>query len=97
MGIAPDMLPRLFELFTQADRSLAHSQGGLGIGLSLVRSLVQLQGGRVTAHSEGLGRGSEFAVYLPLRLAGQQEEPAKKRAELRTVPQATPRTAKTPD
>ena len=97
MGIAPDMLPQVFELFTQADRSLAHSQGGLGIGLSLVRSLVQLQGGRVTAHSEGLGRGSEFVVYLPLRSAGHQEEPAKKRADLRAVTQAAPRTAKAPD
>ena len=97
MGIAPDMLPQVFELFTQADRSLAHSQGGLGIGLSLVRSLVQLQGGRVTAHSEGLGRGSEFVVYLPLGSAGHQEEPAKKRADLRAVTQAAPRTAKAPD
>ena len=88
LGIAPEMLPRVFELFTQADRSLAHSQGGLGIGLSLVRSLVQLHGGRVTAHSDGPGRGSEFVVYLPLRSAGQQEEPAKKRVDLRARPQA---------
>src|SRR5688572_9986084 len=59
------MLPRVFDLFTQADRSLAHKEGGLGIGLSLVRSLVELHGGRVTAHSEGTDRGSEFTVYLP--------------------------------
>jgi two-component system CheB/CheR fusion protein len=66
IGISPEMLPRVFDLFTQADRSLAHSQGGLGIGLSLVRSLIELHGGRVVASSEGLGKGSEFSVFLPL-------------------------------
>ncbi len=66
MGISPEMLPRVFDLFAQADRSLAHSQGGLGIGLSLVRSLVELHGGRVMASSDGLGKGSEFSVFLPL-------------------------------
>ena len=66
IGIAPEMLPRVFDLFTQADHSLAHSQGGLGIGLSLVRSLVELHGGRVEASSDGLGKGSEFSVRLPL-------------------------------
>lgn len=66
IGISPEMLPRVFELFTQADRSLAHSQGGLGIGLSLVRSLAELHGGRVAASSGGLGKGSEFSLYLPL-------------------------------
>jgi signal transduction histidine kinase len=68
MGIAPDMLPRVFDLFTQADRSLAHAQGGLGIGLSLVRSLVELHGGRATARSDGPGQGSEFTVCLPARM-----------------------------
>ncbi|MGH8288553.1 MAG: ATP-binding protein [Steroidobacteraceae bacterium] len=66
VGISAEMLPRVFDLFSQADRSLAHSQGGLGIGLSLVRSLIELHGGRVAASSDGLGKGSEFAVYLPL-------------------------------
>jgi two-component system CheB/CheR fusion protein len=66
IGISAEMLPRVFDLFTQADHSLAHSQGGLGIGLSLVRSLIELHGGRVMAKSEGLGKGSEFSVYLPL-------------------------------
>ncbi|MGH8299231.1 MAG: ATP-binding protein [Steroidobacteraceae bacterium] len=66
IGISAEMLPRVFDLFTQADHSLAHSQGGLGIGLSLVRSLVELHGGRVVASSDGLGKGSEFSVYLPL-------------------------------
>lgn len=69
IGISAEMLPRVFDLFSQADRSLAHSQGGLGIGLSLVRSLVELHGGRVAAESNGLGKGSEFAVYLPLEAA----------------------------
>jgi signal transduction histidine kinase len=65
MGIAPEMLPRIFELFSQGERTLDRSQGGLGIGLTLVRRLVELQGGTVQAFSEGLGRGSEFAVRLP--------------------------------
>lgn len=64
-GISRDMLPRVFDLFTQVDPTLDHAEGGLGIGLSLVRSLVELHGGRVAAHSDGLGRGSEFVVRLP--------------------------------
>jgi signal transduction histidine kinase/integral membrane sensor domain MASE1/ActR/RegA family two-component response regulator len=67
IGIAPELLPRVFEMFTQADRSLARSKGGLGIGLTLVRRLVELHGGTVTAHSDGVGRGSEFLVRLPAR------------------------------
>jgi PAS domain S-box-containing protein len=66
VGLAPELLPQVFELFTQADSSLARSRGGLGIGLTLVRALVELHGGRVTAHSDGLGKGSEFVVRLPL-------------------------------
>ncbi len=65
-GIAPDLLPRIFDLFVQEDRSLVRSHGGLGIGLTLVRSLVERHGGRVEARSEGLGNGSEFIVHLPL-------------------------------
>jgi two-component system CheB/CheR fusion protein len=65
-GIDSELLPRLFDLFTQADRSLAHSQGGLGIGLSLVRTLVELHGGSIVAHSAGRGSGSEFTVRMPL-------------------------------
>jgi signal transduction histidine kinase len=67
VGISPEMLARVFDLFTQADRSLARSQGGLGIGLALVRSLVGLHGGSVRAASEGPGRGSEFVVTLPVQ------------------------------
>jgi PAS domain S-box-containing protein len=65
-GIEGDLVPRLFELFAQADRSLAHSQGGLGIGLSLVRTLVEMHGGQVSMRSEGRSRGSTFDVRIPL-------------------------------
>jgi CheY-like chemotaxis protein len=66
IGIAQEMLPHVFEMFTQVDGTHRRSQGGLGIGLTLVRSLVQLHGGSVTAASDGIGRGSEFQVRLPL-------------------------------
>jgi PAS domain S-box-containing protein len=66
VGIAPEILPTVFDLFTQADRSLARSEGGLGIGLTVVRTLTEMHGGRVSALSEGLGKGSEFVVRLPL-------------------------------
>ena len=65
VGIPAEMLPRLFELFTQVDRSLNRSQGGLGIGLALVRRLTEMHGGTVEASSEGPGKGSEFVVRLP--------------------------------
>ena len=65
IGIAPELLPRIFELFTQAQRSLDRSQGGLGIGLCLVQRLVELHGGTVAVHSV-LGSGSEFAIRLPV-------------------------------
>ena len=64
-GIAPDMLPRVFDLFAQADRSLERKKGGLGIGLTLVRHIVELHGGSVDAHSAGLDQGAEFVVRLP--------------------------------
>jgi signal transduction histidine kinase len=69
IGISPDLLPRIFDLFTQGDQGLDRSVGGLGIGLTLVRTLVEMHGGRVEARSEGVGKGSEFVVRLPL-LAG---------------------------
>src|SRR6202795_3869788 len=65
VGIAPEILPRIFDLFTQVERSLDRSQGGLGIGLALVQRLVEMHGGTVTA-SSALGQGSEFAVRLPV-------------------------------
>jgi PAS domain S-box-containing protein len=66
IGIAAEMMPRLFTLFAQASPALERSEGGLGIGLSLVRGLVELHGGSVTAHSSGPGYGAEFTVRLPM-------------------------------
>ena len=66
IGIAPEHLKQVFDLFSQIDRSRHQSQNGLGIGLALVRCLVEMHGGRIEAHSAGLGQGSEFIVYLPL-------------------------------
>lgn len=65
-GISADMLPRVFDLFAQVDHTLARAQGGLGIGLSLVKKLVELHGGDIRADSRGLGQGSRFTVRLPL-------------------------------
>jgi PAS domain S-box-containing protein len=76
MGIAPEMIPHLFELFTQADQSLDRAQGGLGIGLSLVQNLVQMHGGTVTASSQGPGTGSEFVVELPAWTGSTSPPPA---------------------
>lgn len=74
-GIAPEFLPHIFDLFAQADQSLDRSQGGLGIGLTLVKHLVELHGGRVEARSEGTGRGTEVAVFLPARQAAPEAMP----------------------
>jgi len=68
IGISTDMLQEIFELFTQGERTLDRAQGGLGIGLSLVKTVVELHGGSVSAASEGPGRGSEFALRLPCLL-----------------------------
>jgi len=65
LGIPREMLGKVFELFTQVDSTLEKAQGGLGIGLTLVRRLVEMHGGSVEAHSEGTGKGSEFTVRLP--------------------------------
>ena len=65
VGLAPELLPRVFDMFAQADR--ARAAGGLGIGLALAKMLVELHGGRIEARSDGPGRGSEFAVRLPLK------------------------------
>ena len=66
VGIAQDQLPRIFELFTQVDATMERSQGGLGIGLTLVKTLVEMHGGNVEAESKGIGRGSTFRVRLPV-------------------------------
>jgi PAS domain S-box-containing protein len=77
IGIAADMLPRIFEIFTQADRSLERTQGGLGIGLMLVKQLTEMHGGLVRASSEGVGRGSEFVVTLPVNTAPEPASAAR--------------------
>jgi PAS domain S-box-containing protein len=75
LGIPAPMLPRVFEMFAQVDRTLKRAQGGLGIGLALARSLVEMHGGRIEAYSSGLNQGSEFVVRIPLS-AGTPEAPA---------------------
>jgi signal transduction histidine kinase len=66
IGIAPELPPQIFTLFVQAYRSLDRSQGGLGIGLSVVKRLVEMHAGRIIARSDGVGRGSTFQIRLPL-------------------------------
>jgi PAS domain S-box-containing protein len=75
-GIAPTLLPRVFELFAQAERTLDRSQGGLGIGLTLVKLLVEMHGGCVEARSAGLGQGAEFIVRLPITEGAARDDPA---------------------
>ncbi len=75
IGISCEDLPHVFDMFRQLDHSLEKSQGGLGIGLSLVRRLVELHGGTVNAHSEGRGKGSEFVVTLPIATAAPKARP----------------------
>jgi two-component system CheB/CheR fusion protein len=77
IGIAPDLLPRVFEQFVQAASGLARPKGGLGLGLALVKGIAELHGGTVSARSEGLGRGSEFAVNLPLATPPEAAAPAR--------------------
>jgi len=84
IGIAPEVLPRLFDMFFQAERRTKESQGGLGIGLSLVRRLVELHDGRIEVHSDGPGTGSEFIVWLP-RLEEDRNDVALEKPERQTV------------
>lgn len=76
IGIAPDQLPRIFEMFTQADTSLERTQSGLGIGLTLVKNLVEMHEGTVEARSPGIGKGSEFIVRLPAIAEPAAPEPS---------------------
>jgi PAS domain S-box-containing protein len=88
IGIRPDMLPKVFELFTQADRSLERAHGGLGIGLTLVKRLVEMHGGTVEARSQGQDHGSEFVVRLPVleKELGQQQPPAQEEGSKTAIP-----------
>ncbi|KQT10880.1 hybrid sensor histidine kinase/response regulator [Ramlibacter sp. Leaf400] len=89
-GIDPAFLPHIFDLFAQADQSLDRSQGGLGIGLTLVKHLVELHGGTVDATSEGVGKGTEVSVTLPARLAEAGEAQPASIAPIKPVtPQPT--------
>lgn len=88
IGIAPELLPKIFDLFMQGRRTLARSEGGLGIGLTLVKRLVALHGGEVAAFSEGLDRGSRFVVRLPLLHPRRMSGPASPLASAAASPAA---------
>jgi signal transduction histidine kinase len=75
IGIPPEKLPYIFNMFMQVDNSLERTQGGLGIGLMLVKNIAELHGGTITAHSDGKGKGSEFVVRLPILTPSQQALP----------------------
>ncbi len=89
VGLPPDMLTKVFDMFTQVDTSLERSQGGLGIGLTLVKRLTEMHGGTVAAFSAGAGRGSEFVVRLPVAAA----EPVPVRDDDEGAARPVPRTA----
>jgi CheY-like chemotaxis protein len=85
VGIASDRIGTIFELFAQAENAIGRAQGGMGIGLALVRNLLHLHGGTITAHSDGIGKGSEFAVHFPV--AAHRESALE--PERRAVPRVT--------
>lgn len=97
IGIAPEMLPHVFERFRQADSTSTRKHGGVGLGLAIVRHLVELHGGSVEASSQGLGLGAEFVVQLPLialrslPLAADKERRAQPTVSLLNAPEAAPR------
>jgi PAS domain S-box-containing protein len=86
IGIAAEMLPHIFGIFSQAKPAVGRAQGGLGIGLSLVRGLVELHGGTIQAHSAGVGQGSEFVVRLPVATATPTQKPGPPSAANEEVP-----------
>jgi len=75
VGIPPEMLSKIFEMFAQVDQTLEKSQSGLGIGLTLARRLIEMHGGKIEAHSDGPGQGSEFIVYLAAALSVVPQNP----------------------
>jgi CheY-like chemotaxis protein len=81
IGMTQEILPRVFEMFAQVDRSLERSRGGLGIGLTLVKRLVEMHGGNVEARSDGPGKGSEFIVRLPIPIEHTPRQPEAKGAD----------------
>ena len=90
IGIPPEMLPRIFDMFTQADRSLERAQGGLGIGLTLVKRLVEMHGGTVEAAATGRARGASSSCRLPIPLAARRgaEPDAGRRGDRAAAPLA---------
>jgi CheY-like chemotaxis protein len=84
IGIAPHLLPQVFDLFVQADHSASKSQGGLGIGLTLVKNLLELHGGNISVQSAGLGQGAEFTIQLPLAAEPPIQSPAALPTNLRS-------------
>lgn len=91
LGIPPDKLDSVFEMFGQLDRTLETTYKGLGVGLSLVKSLVELHGGTIEAHSDGLGKGSAFSVWLPLASAIEASQQGTQSGAVRAPPRATRR------
>ncbi len=91
IGIPTEMLPHIFDMFTQVDSSLERSEGGLGIGLTLVQRIVEMHGGTVEARSEGLGKGSEFVVRLPVAVAVEGQGPREAAADEEEVVAPAPR------
>ncbi|HEY0061695.1 MAG TPA: hybrid sensor histidine kinase/response regulator [Telluria sp.] len=87
-GIEPALLPHIFDLFTQGERTPDRAQGGLGLGLALVKSMVALHGGRVEAHSKGPGTGSAFSIFLPL--LGAVPADAEPESAIALMPASTP-------
>jgi signal transduction histidine kinase len=90
IGIDPELLPRVFELFVQADRSLGRSEGGMGIGLTVVKRLVELHDGKIEAHSDGVDKGSVFRVRLP-RIDGLHEAAPRTVADPATLAESSRR------
>lgn len=76
VGIAPEMIHNIFELFTQVDDTIDRSRGGMGVGLTLVKNLVRLHGGDISVHSDGIDRGSRFELYFPLGTAPDESDAA---------------------
>lgn len=91
VGIAPDRIGTIFELFAQAENAIGRAQGGMGIGLALVRNLLQLHGGTISAKSDGVGKGSEFTVSFPIAAPRPAEAAPERRKTIRASDDGQPR------